>query len=323
MKSELIALAVAAALVSGVPVAGQGGGTQTTPPESQPGPPPRDSQRGGVEQPTVTFRAEVNYVEVDARVVDEQNRFISNLTQKDFQVFEDGKPQQVSVFALVNLPVERQPRPLFANRPIERDVQTNVSGYNGRVYLIVLDDMHTNALLSQRTKAGARQFVERYMGANDIAAVVHTSGRTDAAQEFTSNQRLLLSAIDKFMGRKLRSSLLNRLEEEQRTRGIRQAGDPINDIDAAERGFHARNTLDSLRGFAQVLEGVRGRRKALVYFSEGIDYDINDPFGNRDATTIIDATRDAIAAATRANVAFYGVDVRGLGAGSETGIEVQ
>ena len=63
------------------------------------------------------------------------------------------------------------------------------------------------------------------------------------------------------------------------------------------------------------MAGVRGRRKALVFFSEGIDYDITDPFNNRDATTIIDATRDAIAAATRANVAIYGIDVRGLGAG--------
>jgi VWFA-related protein len=308
MKNKLVALAVAA-LIGTVGAAGQGAGTQATPPEPQ--------------QPAVTFRAEVNYVEVDARVVDAQGRFVSTLTQQDFQVFEDGKPQQVNVFSLVNIPVERQTRPLFANRTIEPDVQTNSAGYNGRVYLIVLDDLHTQALLSQRTRAGARQFVERYMGANDVAAVVHTSGRADAGQEFTSNQRLLIEAINKFMGRKLRSALLNRLDEEQRTRGVRQAGEPINDSDAAERGFHARNTLDSLRDFAKVLEGVRGRRKSLVYFSEGIDYDINDPFGNRDATTVLDATRDAIAAATRANVVFYGIDVRGLGAGFETGIEIQ
>ena len=50
------------------------------------------------------------------------------------------------------------------------------------------------------------------MGSNDVAAIVHTSGRADASQEFTSNPRLLLAAIDKFMGRKLRSALLGRLE---------------------------------------------------------------------------------------------------------------
>jgi VWFA-related protein len=172
-------------------------------------------------------------------------------------------------------------------------------------------------------KGAAKQFVERYMGANDVAAVVHTSGRTDASQEFTSNPRLLTSAIDKFMGRKLRSSILNRIDQEVVTREQRQQGDRIDDIDEAERGRNARNTLDSLKNFSDLMAGVRGRRKALVYFSEGIDYDINDVFNNRDATAIMDATRDAVAAATRANVAIYGLDVRGLGAAFDNMIEIQ
>ena len=309
MKHHLFGVALAAALFGGVAIAGQGGSTQTPAPEPQ--------------QPAVTFRAEVNYVEVDARVVDAQGNFVATLTQNDFQIFEDGKPQQVSVFSLVNIPVERQPRPLFANRLVERDVQTNVSAASGRVYLIVLDDLHTTPLLATRTRNAARQFVERYMGSNDVAAIVHTSGRADASQEFTSNPRLLLAAIDKFTGRKLRSALMGRLEMEQMTRGTRAAGERIDDPDANERGFNARNTLDSLKNFAQVLENVRGRRKALVLFSEGIDYDITDPFNNRDATTVMNATQDAIAAATRANVSFYGIDVRGLGAGFDTAIEIQ
>ena len=60
---------------------------------------------------------------------------------------------------------------------------------------------------------------------------------------------------------------------------------------------------------------VHGRRKAILFVSEGIDYDINDPFannGNNSATTIIDETRELIASATRANVAIYGIDPRGL-----------
>ena len=309
MKNHLFVVALAVLLISGVAVTGQDGGAQSAAPAAQ--------------QPAVTFRAEVNYVEVDARVVDAQGNFVTDLTQNDFQILEDGKPQQVSVFSLVNIPVERQPRPLFANRPIERDVQTNVSASNGRVYLFVLDDLHTTPLLATRTRNAARQFVERYMGANDIAAVVHTSGRAEASQEFTNNPRLLLAAIDKFSGRKLRPALLGRLEMEQMTRGARGAGERIDDPDAAERGFNARNTLESLKNFAQVLENVRGRRKALLYFSEGIDYDITDPFNNRDATTVVAGTQDAIAAATRANVAFYGIDVRGLGAGFDTGIEIQ
>ncbi len=306
MKLNVFRLVVALLLTGAVAVAGQ------TP---QPASPPP-------EQPGVTFRAEVNYVEVDARVVDAQGKFVSGLTQADFQVFEDGKPQQVTVFSLVNLPVERAPRPLFADKPIEPDVQNNVSGYNGRVYLIVLDDVHTQALRSQRVRMAARQFIERNMGANDVAALVHTSGKTQAAQEFTTNKRLLLSAVDKFMGEKLRSSTMNRIDEEARTRGLRQSGDTIDDPDTAERGLKARNTLEAMKNFADIMAGVRGRKKALVYFSEGIDYNVYDPF-QRDTTTLLDAQRDLIAAATRANVAIYGIDVRGLGAGADDAIEIQ
>ncbi len=63
------------------------------------------------QQPPITFRAEVNYVEVDARVLDAQGKFITTLKPGDFQVFEDGKPQQVTAFSLVNIPVERAERP--------------------------------------------------------------------------------------------------------------------------------------------------------------------------------------------------------------------
>src|SRR5688572_21737809 len=84
-------------------------------------------------QPPVTFRAEVNYVEVDARVLDASGAFIAGLSAKDFQVFEDGKPQQVTIFSVVNLPVTRAPRPLFASKPIEPDVATNLTGLDGRV----------------------------------------------------------------------------------------------------------------------------------------------------------------------------------------------
>ena len=87
--------------------------------------------------------------------------------------------------------------------------------------------------------------------------------------------------------------------------------------------MNARNTLDSIRSLSNYLAGISGRRKAIVYFSEGIDYDINDVFTNRGATTIMSATQDAIAAATRANVAVYGIDARGLGAGADDLIEVQ
>ena len=268
------------------------------------------------QQPPITFRAEVNYVEVDTRVLDRDGKFVAGLAVDDFQVFEDGKPQKVSAFSLVNIPLERAERPLFASKPIEPDVRTNLQGADGRIYVIVLDDLHTAPLRSQRTKLAARHFIERYVGANDLAAVVHTSGRSDAGQEFTTSQSRLLRAVDKFMGRKLQSSTLNMIEDVNRRAGSPMAADPAMDMDDKERGFSARGTLDSIRNVANYLGNIRGRRKAVVMFGEGIDYNINELFNSQvtEAQTVIDATRDMIAAATRANVAIYAVDPRGLGA---------
>jgi VWFA-related protein len=268
------------------------------------------------QQPPITFRAEVNYVEVDTRVLDEQGKFVPDLKPEDFQVFEDGKPQKVTAFSLVNIPVERVERPLFASKPVEPDVRTNMQAADGRIYVIMLDDYHTAALRSQRVKLAARQFIERYVGANDLAAVVHTSGRADAGQEFTTSQTRLLRAVDRFMGRKLNSSTLNMIDDVQRRTGTPAAVDPAVDIDDKERGFNARNALDSIRNVAQYLGNIHGRRKAVVYFGEGIDYDINNMFSSQitEAQTVMDATRDMVAAATRANVAIYAVDPRGLGA---------
>lgn len=316
MTNRSLLLAVVLCVALGAALTGQ---------QPTPAPPPTGQPAGAQDpppQPPVTFRAEVNYVEVDARVLDANGRFITGLRPEDFQVLEDGKPQKVTAFSVVNLPVERAERPLFASRPIERDVATNLTGIDGRIYLVVLDDLHTWAQRSSRVRQAARLFVERYVGANDLVAVVHTSGRSDAGQDFTNNPRLLLQAVDKFIGRKVRSATLNRIDQEYMTRGTRDRGDRIDDIDDRERGYQARIMLESMQKLTEYLGGVSGRRKALVLFSEGIDYDISDPIANQDATMVLNWTRDLLSAATRANVAIYGVDPRGLGGLAEESIEV-
>src|SRR5687768_18009061 len=114
------------------------------------------------QQPPLTFRAEVNYVEVDARVLDQQGKFIPGLKPEDFEVFEDGKPQKVTAFSLVNIPLERVERPLFASRPVEPDVRNNLQGADGRIYLIVLDDLHTQRSEERRVGKECRSRWARY-----------------------------------------------------------------------------------------------------------------------------------------------------------------
>ena len=265
------------------------------------------------DQPAVTFRVEINYVEVDAAVFDRDGRFVNDLAREDFQVIEEGQPQDVSAFALVNIPIERAEQPLVVRQPVEPDVASNAKPFEGRVFVMVLDDLQIAASRSMLVRRAARQFIEQAMAANDVAAVVYTSGRGEAGQDFTSNKRILLASVDRVLGRKLRSKTLERLDEYQRSRSIPSPGqgNRINDPLDLERGRDARASLDALRNISNYVAGIHGRRKAIVYLSEGIDYDIYD-FNNRESTTIQDAMREVIASATRANVSIYGIDPRGL-----------
>src|SRR4030095_5496266 len=131
----------------------------------------------------------------------------------------------VSAFAFVNMPIARAERPLFSPTAIEPDVDTNV-GMDGRIYLFVLDDAHVDLTRGPRVKEALHRFFERDFGVNDMAAVVYTGGRSIDGQDFTNNPRLLLAAVDKFMGRKLRSATRDRLEQYNRERagGTRKDG---------------------------------------------------------------------------------------------------
>ena len=298
-------------------------------------------------QPEVTFKVEVNYVEEDVRVIDANGNFVRGLKQEDFQVLEDVKPQKIQTFGMVDIPVTRPRVPQYLGPdalPIEPDVAVNKQVLDGRLYLIVLDDYHVAPLRTHNVRTIARQFVREKLGPNDQAAVVVTSGLTRASQEFTQNRRLLLEAIDNFQGQKLPSSALERNERmsrEQSTQGTptNDAGDPIRidpgnryiaDESAAERMYQARQAMNSLRSIAEWMSTIQGRRKAIVFISEGVDYNVFDVFtggapehfGFENFNMIQQETWDTISAASRSNVQIYPVDPRGLTTMGQEDIEI-
>jgi VWFA-related protein len=266
---------------------------------------------------TPTFKIQVDYVDVDVLVTDKQGRFVRDLTRDDFEVFEDGKRQDIANFTVVDIPVERADRALYSPDPIEPDVATNEIPFEGRIYVMILDDLHVDALRSQNVKVAARQFIERRLGANDMMAIVHAGGRTEASQDFTNNKRLLLAAVDKFMGTKLESITLARSAEYFRQSNLGSIDSRIPDPYEFERAHKAQQSLRLLKDVAEWFSGVRGRRKTILFFSEGIDYDISDVIRQYDApgnaaSGIISDIRDTIAATARSNVSIYSIDPRGL-----------
>jgi VWFA-related protein len=297
----------------------------------QPPAQPRDAGQPGAagQQPAVTFRTETNFVEVHAIVTDQKGAFVKDLTREDFDVYEDGRLQAPSVFSLVDVPLEKPFIPLNATAPIEPDVRETTRTFDGRIYILLLDDLHTNVTRTTNVRDVARRFIDEYLGVGDLAAVVYTSGRQESGQELTGNRQLLKAAIDRFQGQKLPSAGAEKLalhrqqiasqeglsDETQDIRtpeGLQQA-QSIRDPYDQQRAANARRALDAIENISGWLSDVQGRRKALLFFSEGFDYDIYQPFDiARESSLVLAETQEAMAAAQRANVNVYGIDPRGM-----------
>jgi len=258
---------------------------------------------------TPTFKAEVEYVDVDAVVTDAAGNIVKDLRKEDFQIFEDGKSQAIAGFAFVEIPVVTGSRSADS-APREPDVRSNEEPFAGRIYVLVLDDLHTATNRAPRVKRAAQQFINEHLSTNDLMAVLQVGGTSGGAQEFTSDKRLLLAAVDRFMGQKLQSATLAR--NELFFAGASVATGTIDDPFESERSFNALATTRVLTQVAEKLSAIRGRRKSILFVSEGIDYDLNDVMNNRSASTILDSMRAAIAAATRSNASIYAIDPRGL-----------
>ena len=215
---------------------------------------------------------------MDVRVTDAKGNFVRNLTKDDFQIFEDGKEQTVTTFSLVDIPIEPSSQPVSRSVPNEPDVQSNERRVDGRAYVMLLDDLNTHPDRTARTKNAARRFIERHLGANDLMAIVFT--QADApAQEFTSNKRLLLSAVDTFVGQEIPERTLP--QPIGPGIGGRVSTAPDEPVFTAAGGREVassgRQVMRGLTTVAAWLDGMTGRKKAVVLITDGFPYALDGP----------------------------------------------
>ena len=289
--------------------------------------PPRPAQTP-VPPPTPTLRASVEQVVVDVVVTDASGAVVPGLSAADFQISEDGAPQPIVTFSEVVLPFDRREPGAAAPPPAE--VRSNRAIAEGRVYLLLLDDLFVMAARTPVVQQVARDFVGRYVQPGDLVAVTTTGGMAGTSQAFTEDMSLVGRAVDRFVGKKVRSAAVEKLEQAYRAREMdpmrgRRTGNantPLN-RDGAVLGVNAiddevldrgRLALRTVKNAVQSMAGVAGRRKTVVYLSEGVDI----PLGPGDSTEIAREVQAIIGQAARANVAVYALSPRGLhGMGDE------
>jgi VWFA-related protein len=301
-------------------------------PAQQPAPPP-----AAPADQTPVFRSDINFVRVDVIVNDRQGNPVHDLRQEDFEVTEDGKPQSIQTFKLINVSedtgVGTDP-PREVRNVVEE--QMEAARDDVRLFAIFLDDYHVRLENSMRAREPIARFVEEQLQPKDMASIMYPLWSINDVMH-TRNRKQLAAAIRQFTGRKYDYTPRNAFEE----RYVHY----VSTIEA-ER-IRNQVTLTALKGLIIKLGGLREGRKAIVLISEGftnaLPAQVNDqiatcngaPCGNQprarpegvgnpalqqrlDAqefflqTDLLSDLRMVYELANRYNTAIYAVDPRGL-----------
>ena len=222
------------------------------------------------------IRSETRTVLVDAVALDKKGKFATDLTQKDFRIWEDGKEQKITGFSLESSGVNPE-------RPTKH-------------YIAMFFDTSTAGQAGQMAvRQEGIKFVDGFASPDRFMAVVNYNfdGGLHIGQNFTTDRDLLRKALSNMQGSS-NSTPTSTAPAAPAGRGGR--GAPAAAAPAAADNFAYRNMLQSLRSLIDSLAGIRGR-KALVFFSGNL------PVGG-DILPDLTATVDA---ANKANVAIYTV----------------
>ena len=257
-------------------------GAQTAPPAQTPQ--PQDD-----EDDVVRITSEL--VQTDVVVIDKEDRIVSDLKLSDFEVYENGKRQDLKFMEFVSVAGDRRtegtrPGPgLPESARIEREL---TSRDVRRVIAFVVDDLTIPYQDAVTVRNVIRDFVDNKMEQGDLVAIVRTIGGKGLLQQFTSDKALLRRAIAQITISSNYYSAFNNPDQSGLTKqdlqpagGAATEGNPggeraeiNNDLSRAVADETTRYTrgLMGLSTAYSVIDSLREipGRKSLVLFSAGV-----------------------------------------------------
>ncbi len=300
--------------------------------QKSPGPPP-EPVRGDV-----VFSVTSTLVQIDAVVLDDKGRQVTNLGPGDFDVLIDGRPQKITNFSYVRVTPEAAPQPAqekaqgkrlpgpeamrLPPQPVVRREQVR------RTIVLMVDDLGLSFESVAFVRRALHKFVEQQMQPGDLVAVCRTAAGSGALQTFTTDRGILLSVVDHLRwypdGRggigmdqaRVLATVVN---------GRSAAPGGASGRSAFENPFPFGSSVGTLVSVLHVVDALRDMpgRKSVVLFSDGIAMWIppqpdhpgrfgvsgDDNSGALDATGPLKALTDR---ANRSGTVIYAMDVRGL-----------
>ncbi len=233
------------------------GPAQTPPSTPAPGTQAPGTPAGGTKP---TFAVQINLVTTDVITRDNSGQFVSDLQKQEFEVYEDGVLQDVSSLVLVHggRVFNRQlppPPPTPEGIILPPAAPTNDAA--GRIFLLFVDDLHLDFRNTARIRELFKQISKTLIHDGDMFGIVST-GPSSLAIDLTYDKKRLDEAIKKISGSGLKPT------------------DIIQGPDGAEGPtevrYRAHVAFSIAQDILQNLEKIQNRRKAVVYVSNGYDF---------------------------------------------------
>ncbi len=283
----------------------------------------------------LTFPAGIEQVTVDVVVTDKKGVPLTDLTEKELVVSEDGKPQTIVSFEAISVPAAPAAKPAPKPR-----VSTNTAPEQtrGRTFVILFDDVHLTPQQALPAKAAVAEFLKSGVREGDRVALIASGGGAWWSTRMEAGRDELLALVKRLDGRlipdisqdrmsdweamrihtfrdgQVISRVSRRFEQYGVSQQMMQNQDAATRVGgqenpyvtgrAADVYFQAtsrnRITLEAVERALSALIATKGR-KSLILVSEGFIYDPN-----------LDEFKRVVEAARRSNAAIYFLNARGL-----------
>src|ERR1035441_10064796 len=261
-------------------------------------------------QTAPTFKANANLVIVNVSATDKAGLPVEGLKAEDFTVLEDGKPQKVSVFEYQRISSKPEPLkeltlddqfqlPEAPKTTITSATPGKIQYHDKRLMVFFFDFSSMQVPDQLRAQDGALDYLKTHITKDDVVAVLFYASTIQVLSDFTSDRDVLTRVIKGLP-----------IGEASELAALADTGDENGeDTQAAfvadETEFNIFSTDQKLAAIEQAAKMLASfpEKKALVYFSGGVTRSGLDNEAQLQA---------AINAATKANLAIYSIDARGL-----------
>jgi len=256
------------------------------------------------------LRASTELVLVNVVAHDKNGNLVRDLKREDFTLLEDGKRQEISSFDFENveMPSAGPAEPVLSGAAAPgagallhagKSAAPALDARSRRLVLLFFDFSGMEPEQIERSVEAARKFVQTKMQPADLLALVSLATNLRIDLDFTDDRAKLLAALAAYgsgQGQGLSDGGTGSAEGAADSSGAFTADDT--DFNA----FNADRKLLALQSLMHTL-GKLPQKKSLIYFSNGI---------TQTGTDNQSALRAATAAAIRANVSIYSMDIGGL-----------